>query len=58
MEKTLLHTKYSKKGEFKINFLPYTFMLGYTQSSGYKYLVLGCICFEWFGYSIEKKEVK
>ena len=57
MEKTLIN-KYYKKGEFKINYLPYTFMFGYTQSSGYKYLVLGCICFEWFGYSIEKKEVK
>jgi hypothetical protein len=53
MEKQL-YKKYTKKGEFTINYLPKTFIVGYTQSGGYRYLVLGFITFEWFGYSQSK----
>jgi len=49
MEKQL-YKKHTKVGEFAINYIPKTLLFGYTQSSGYKYLVLGFISLEWFSY--------
>jgi hypothetical protein len=49
MEKNLLK-KYYKTGEFSINYIPKTFMIGFTKSSESSYLVIGCVLFEWFPY--------
>lgn len=51
MEKTLFK-HFSKGGEFKINYLPKTFVFGYIHNhDSYYYVLLGCFSFEWFKYS-------
>ena len=51
MEKTLLHKHY-KKGEFKINYLPKSFVLGAISNDNYyTYICIGPLVFEWFSYS-------
>lgn len=51
MEKTLFK-RLSKGGEFKINYLPKTFVFGYIHNhDSYYYVLLGCFSFEWFSYS-------
>ena len=50
MEKTLLK-KYHKKGEFKINYIPKSFILGIIANDPrYTYICIGPIVFEWYSY--------
>ncbi len=58
MEKTLIK-KYYKTGEFKLTYMPKTFVLGFVNNhDSYLYICLGPIAFEWFSYSTKTKEAK
>lgn len=50
MEKTLLKKHY-KTGEFKLTYLPKSFILGIVANhDSYTYICLGPIALEWFSY--------
>ena len=52
MEKTLLK-KHCKRGELSLEYLPKTFMVGYTKNRDDSYLIIGCLSIHWFSYSIK-----
>jgi hypothetical protein len=56
MEKTLT-TKHIKTGEFKITYLPKTFILGFVNNhDSYLYICLGPIALEWFSYKTKESK--
>ena len=49
MEKTLLKKHY-ETGELSLEYLPKTFIFGYTNNRGDSYLIIGCLSIHWFSY--------
>ena len=56
MEKTLTK-RYFKTGEFKMIYMPKTFILGFVKNhDSYLYICLGPIAFEWFSYKTKESK--